>query len=178
MDSINFPESEYRREYIEEIQRMLRRIGTVTYESMLKVPITGVWSEADRMAVSRFQQINGLPESGEVDAQTFEKLKDEYAAANEKSAPTAPIHPYPEKDGYALSKGEKGELVLIAQLMLDALNLNYDLPYVPLNGVFGEDMEESIKTLQGIFMLPQSGIVDRATWKLMAEAYNRTVNGI
>ena len=52
------------------------------------------------------------------------------------------------------------------QLELNRIGTNYPaIPkIVPANGLYGESTVEAVRVFQGIFSLPQTGIVNKATW--------------
>ena len=86
------------------------------------------------------------------------------------------IVPFPSFNGYKLTNGEISELVLIVQIMLNALGMYYDLPHVPPNGEYNYGTSEAIKQFQKLNSLEMTGNVDLFTWDRLAEEYNLTVN--
>ena len=74
--------------------------------------------------------------------------------------------------GYDLTVGSSGEAVRTIQEQLNRIARNYPLiPKLAVDGVYGEKMAESVKVFQGIFSLPQTGIVDYATWYKISDIY-------
>ncbi|MDU1853889.1 MAG: peptidoglycan-binding domain-containing protein, partial [Clostridium baratii] len=45
------------------------------------------------------------------------------------------------------------------------------IPKVAVDGIFGNSSSQQVKVFQSIFKLPQSGIVDFATWYKISEVY-------
>lgn len=67
--------------------------------------------------------------------------------------------------GTPLQVGSSGGNVRTIQEQLNAISNNYPLiPKVAVNSFFGEETAEAVKVFQGIFNMPQSGIVDYSTW--------------
>ncbi|MBD5499618.1 MAG: peptidoglycan-binding protein [Lachnospiraceae bacterium] len=67
--------------------------------------------------------------------------------------------------GYNLTIGSTGEKVRQIQNQLNRIARNYPaIPVVSADGVYGPATAEAVRTFQGIFNLPQSGIVDYPTW--------------
>ncbi len=68
--------------------------------------------------------------------------------------------------GIPLRLGSVGEEVRVIQEELNRIRRNY--PLIPkiaaVNGIFGQDTENAVKVFQGIFSLPQDGIVGKGTW--------------
>lgn len=74
--------------------------------------------------------------------------------------------------GYDLTVGSFGEAVSTIQEQLNRIARNYPLiPKLAVDGVYGEKMAESVKVFQGVFSLPQTGIVDYATWYKISDIY-------
>ena len=92
------------------------------------------------------------------------------------SAERKGIFPYPGQNGYFLSEGERSDLVSILQLMINALNLNYDLPHVVQSGEYDALTIKAVKLFQKMNLLEETGNVNGETWDRLAEEYNITVN--
>jgi minor extracellular serine protease Vpr len=74
--------------------------------------------------------------------------------------------------GYDLTIGSSGEPVKTIQGQLNRIARNYPLiPKVPEDGQFGQNTAEAVKVFQGVFTLPQTGIVDYATWYKISDVY-------
>ncbi len=74
--------------------------------------------------------------------------------------------------GSPLSAGNRGRDVLIIQEQLNRIAINY--PEIPLNSttaVFDSQTEDAVRTFQRLFVLPQTGVVDKATWYRIAYLY-------
>jgi len=68
--------------------------------------------------------------------------------------------------GTPINVGDSGIYVLLAQLALNRVSINFPaIPKVfPINGVFTLEMEESVKIFQRIFDLNPNGIINKGTW--------------
>lgn len=74
--------------------------------------------------------------------------------------------------GTPLNVGSTGADVRTIQEQLNAISNNYPLiPKLAVDGVFGERTAEAVKVFQSIFNMPQSGIVDYATWYEISRIY-------
>ena len=74
--------------------------------------------------------------------------------------------------GYDLTVGSTGEAVKTVQDFLNRIAQNYPLiPKNAVDGIYNNNTAESVKTFQGIFNLPQTGIVDYATWYKISDVY-------
>jgi peptidoglycan hydrolase-like protein with peptidoglycan-binding domain len=76
--------------------------------------------------------------------------------------------------GVPLETGDRGNNVQILQIQLNRIRQNY--PAIPEitnpNGTFGIETENAVRKFQEIFSLPQTGIVDKATWYRIKQYYN------
>ncbi len=74
--------------------------------------------------------------------------------------------------GETLTVGSAGEDVRTIQLQLNRISENFPaLPRVRADGVYGTETQEAVKTFQSIFLLPQTGDVDFATWYSISNIY-------
>ena len=74
--------------------------------------------------------------------------------------------------GYNLDIGASGQKVQQMQEQLDTIaNVYTKIPRVTADGIYGEGTQASVKAFQKIFDLPQTGIVDFATWYKISQIY-------
>lgn len=74
--------------------------------------------------------------------------------------------------GYDLTVGASGQKVQQMQEQLNRIAQNYPaIPRVAADGVFGPMTQEAVRTFQGIFGLPQTGVVDYPTWYEISEIF-------
>jgi len=75
--------------------------------------------------------------------------------------------------GRPYRKGDRGGSVTIIQESLNEISGDYPLiPKIdPVDGIFGEETENAVKTFQEIFNLTPDGVVGRATWNKMILLY-------
>ena len=74
--------------------------------------------------------------------------------------------------GYNLNIGASGDKVLQIQQQLNRIAQNYPaIPRVTADGIYGAETANAVRTFQGIFNLPQTGVVDYATWYRISEIY-------
>ena len=67
--------------------------------------------------------------------------------------------------GYDLTVGSSGDAVQTIQEQLNRIAQNYPLiPKLAVDGVYGDKTKEAVTVFQGVFNLPQTGVVDYATW--------------
>lgn len=74
--------------------------------------------------------------------------------------------------GYDLSIGSSGDKVRQLQNQLNRIARNYPaIPQVTVDGIYGPATAEAVRTFQGIFNLPKTGVTDYATWYEISEIY-------
>ena len=112
---------------IRQIQIYLYEIHKRDRLDIPRVPIDGIYGNDTRAAVTRFQELKGLPESGLVDYETFTAIYEEY---NEAS-----IFPDSEYtltgNRFPIKVGDSGADIEIIHLLFRELSEYYiDLPLV------------------------------------------------
>lgn len=74
--------------------------------------------------------------------------------------------------GYNLDIGATGDNVRMIQEQLNSVSDVYTLiPKLGVDGIYGENTKEAVRTFQEVFGLPQSGIVDFKTWYRISNIY-------
>lgn len=74
--------------------------------------------------------------------------------------------------GYDLTVGSIVDEVETIQEQLNRISQNYPLiPKSAVDGVYGEKTKEAVNVFQGIFNLPQTGVVDYSTWYKISDVY-------
>ena len=74
--------------------------------------------------------------------------------------------------GYDLTIGSSGDEVQTIQDQLNRISRNYPLiPKTAVDGVYGSKTQDAVKVFQGVFNLPQTGVVDYATWYKISDVY-------
>ena len=74
--------------------------------------------------------------------------------------------------GYNLEIGSRGSKVKQVQEQLATIAGVYSsIPYISADGVYGERTQAAVRKFQQIFNLPQTGIIDFATWYKISQIY-------
>lgn len=150
------------------VQVMLNRISQ-HYPAIPKVAsVDGIFGAQTEAAVRKFQEIFGLAVDGIVGRATWYALVRYYVAVtrlaelrsqgqrfyNNSWATTDPI-----------SQGDRGVKVEHLQYMLSVLSAYIpEIPEVSVDGIFGPATRNAVIAAQRRFGLPQTGIVNAATW--------------
>lgn len=79
--------------------------------------------------------------------------------------------------GYPITLWMEGEDVKTIQSQLNVIAKSYPLiPVLAEDGIFGPETQNSVKVFQNIFDLPETGIVNSATWYSISRVYVGVTN--
>ncbi len=153
-------------------------LATVAYfnERVPPLAINGVFDEETRLSLLAFQREYGLPQTGEADEETWNRLVSVYRGLIESvMGGGVSAEPFP---GALLTLGSSGEDVEAVQMFLAVIASVYtEITPPAVSGTYDAATENAVRVLQGLFGLPQSGVVGPITWALLAEKYNEIENG-
>ena len=141
--------------------------------------ITGEFGPETKNAVTAFQQLYNLPQTGIVNAITWNEIYNAFKGIVDTvflSGKTNTIQAEPY-GGTVLKLGSTGESVKTLQQYLNAISNVYNsISPIPVTGVFGSETESSVKQFQKQFGLPVTGIVDRDVWNAIANEYRNVLS--
>ena len=167
---------------VETLQEELNRIGD-NYPAIPKIAsINGIFGTDTEAAVRVFQEVFGLPVTGQVDKATWYRIKRYYAgvkALAELVSEGVSLQEAQLPFETVLTIGSVGTPVRLIQYYLNVIAYFggiFDI--FPLNGIYDEVTAEAVKSFQQYFGLEPSGDVDRETWNRLSEIYKETVSGI
>lgn len=159
------------------IQQMLLALSRVDTE-VPRVNPTGYYDADTRYAVAGFQRSRGLPETGEMDPETFNRLVADYDRLMEERGKSEGIYPFERrlKDG-VVSPGDRFDLVMVIQIMLQTIGIVFDeITVSEINGDYNAETQHNIEVFQRFNQLKETGIVDQITWNRLARLYNALVD--
>ena len=115
----------------------------------------GVFGPQTTRAVTAFQRQSGLPETGALDAVTWDRLYDAYRALRVQSQRPAPvIVPFDAP----LTAGMAHDAVLLVQFMLNRTARAFvNFPVLALTGVLDPPTETAVRRFQSVVMQPEDG---------------------
>lgn len=162
-------------EEVVEIQRELNRIAA-NYPSIPKISGSrGYFEQTTQNAVRQFQQIFNLESDGVVGKDTWYKIKRIYngiKGLSELYSEGITISEAERKYERVLKKGSRGPSVKILQYYLCFLSyFNLKLPYVAVDGIFGDETRDAVLAFQSLYGLDVDGIVGIDTWDMIQNAY-------
>ena len=167
---------------IELIQRKLNRISA-NFPGIPKIyPVDGFYGKTTTEAVTKFQEVFDLETDGLVGRATWNQIQFIYNAVKKLYTVNSEglrITDISTRYEDVLKEGSTGDGVLTIQYYLSYIAL-----FVPtvtaaaLDGSFGSQTTNAVKSFQKTYGLEQSGIVDRLTWDIMEDVYYGIVSEI
>ncbi len=150
------------------IQTELNRIAQ-SYPAIPKIPeVDGIFGARTEASVRKFQEVFGLEPDGVVGQATWYALVRLYTAVlslselrSQGQTFYANSWTYPAN----LQQGSQGTKVRQLQYMLSVLSeFIQEIPPVEIDGIYGPSTRQAVRSAQGYFGLPQTGVVDENTW--------------
>ncbi len=158
------------------IQTELNRISQ-NYPAIPKIsPVDGIFGAQTEAAVRKFQEIFDLDVDGIVGMSTWYALVRYYTAVTRLSELRSQGQRF-YANSWATSDpiefGDRGIKVEHLQYMLDVLS-DYipEIPPVAVDGIFGSETRNAVLAAQRRFGLPQTGIVNYATWEHIYDQFS------
>lgn len=147
--------------------------------TVIAAAMDGSFGPATTNAVRSFQRTYGLPETGEVDRATWDRMENVYydiISEIDYEFYGGRILPFP---GRVLREGIEGNDVRVLQEYLNYIANTYpEIPRVNVDGVFGPLTSEQVARFKEIFDIP--GTPDRVNapvWNSIANIYDDLYNG-
>ncbi len=153
-----------------EAQSYLRNIGRLDSDISRVVP-DGIFAEETTEAVKSFQRKYGLEETGIINYETWEVLKNKNSEAVFIASEPLQIVRITNED-LPLVKGMDNTLVYTLHLMLNNIADRYEnFTSLPLQSLFDDNTEREVRRFQRVISHTESGQVDKVTWNNLAEFY-------
>ncbi|HBB72801.1 MAG TPA: spore cortex-lytic enzyme, pre-pro-form [Ruminococcus sp.] len=167
--------SAQKRQHIYEIQTYLHAIALMDDSIPLVIP-NGIYDNDTIIAVKAFQRKYGLPDTGNTDTATWNKIVSVYRS--ELMAAPIPYAAFPSAK-YTAAPGDSGQLIYILQAMLHDVSTHYDnAPDVTICGDYNQATESAVRRFQQWSGLPQNGRVDSGTWNMLVHCCEHMNNGV
>lgn len=147
--------------------------------TVIEAAMDGSFGPATANAVRSFQRTYGLPETGEVDRATWDRMETVYyeiVSEIDYEFFGGRILPFP---GRILREGIEGNDVRVLQEYLNYISESYpEIPRTNVDGVFGPSTAEQVRRFKERFDIP--GTEDRVNapaWNAIASIYDDLYNG-
>lgn len=157
-----------RRTHIIELQQYLLAVAQA--EGFLPEVIPdGFYGDKTEKAVSVFQNIYGLPVTGETDKDTWDTLILAYKHHFMEHPSSVNIFP---KNNTEFEEGNSGYHIYILHMMLDMISKNYsNMPAVNLTDQYNQETSEAVKFVQKLSGYPETGKTDKYTWNMIVRLF-------
>lgn len=156
-------------------QIMINRIS-VAYPAIPKIwPVDGIFGPITEDAVREVQHVFNLVVDGIVGKSTWYMLVHLYTGILRLSELVSLGQTYFYLDfdyQESLQLGQRGESVSLLQYLLAVLAQFYlSIPDLTVDGIFGQETQAAVLALQQDAGLPQTGVVDEATWEVIVDRF-------
>lgn len=160
---------------IRSLQTMLRTIAHAD-ETLLRIVPDGIYGPNTTAAVREFQRQNGLPQTGQTDNATWNRVVAAYTAGSPNVLPAAPVR-IRWTPNRSIAAGSRNTHLFLIQSMLQALARYFvNAPAVRTTGQHDAQSVAAVQWLQKLSGLPETGAVDQTTWAYLVGLYVLTVS--
>ena len=158
------------------VQTELNRISQ-SYPAIPKVnPVDGIFGARTEAAVRKFQEVFGLTVDGIVGRATWYALVRIYVAVTRLAELRSQGQKYYANSWATtnpIQRGDRGIKVEHLQYMLSVLGAFIpEIPEVAIDGIFGPNTYSAVLAAQRRFGLPQTGVVNAATWDAIYDQFS------
>ena len=169
------PGESFVRQPVRSLQTMLRVLAEDDEDLYSLIP-DGIYGPQTIQAVTAFQRKYGIPITGVTDQTTWERIADEHAQALVRVGSAQPLQLI-LNPSQVLRRGQTHPYLFLVQGMLTTLAASYGSLLAPaMTGILDEATAQSIIGFQALSQLPQTGELDKHTWKHLALQYPLAVN--
>ncbi len=167
---------------VRTIQVQLNRISR-NYPAIPKISaVDGTFGVQTENAVRKFQEVFNLPQTGVVNQATWYKIAYIYtsvkrlAELNSEGLNLSEVEKQFEEN---LVPGMQSQQVRILQYFLAVIGAYYEavIP-VEITGYYGTETENSVRSFQRVYGLPETGTVNRSVWLDIYRAYLGIVESV
>ena len=160
---------------IRSLQTMLRILSEDDTMLPTLVP-DGIFGPQTRHAIYAFQQKYGIPATGVSDQATWERIVEEHEKSLIRISPAEPLQLI-FNPNQIIRRNEYHPYLFLVQSMLGVLATTYGQFSAPsITGILDQPTSDAIISFQGLSALPQTGELDKITWKHLALQYPLAVN--
>lgn len=160
--------------FIEQPVRSLQTMLRVLAEDDRSLPTVvpdGIYGPTTMTAVTAFQRRAELPITGITDQITWDRIVEAYEPALVRVGKAEPIEIIMDP-GKVFRLGESSPYIYLLQSMLTQLSKDHDKITAPNHtGILDEETSRSLSAFQLLVALPQTGELDKITWKHLVRQF-------
>ena len=164
--------------YLQSPVLSLQSMLAVLSRSGLDIPAVipdGLYGPETSDAVSSFQRLHGLPESGQTDNATWNRIVDAFTRLSPLVLPAAPLNVI-WQPMQTISAGEENLQLNLIQGMLAALRHVFpEIPEVRVTGVHDAASVRAVRWFQRKSGLTDDGVLTQIDWLYLAGLYRLAV---
>ena len=169
------PEESFVGQPVRSLQTMLRVIAEDDPSLPTVIP-DGIYGPSTMIAVTAFQRREGIPVTGITDENTWDQIVAAYEPALIRVGKAEPIEILLEP-GQVILIGESSPYIYLLQGMLAQLSKDHsDIQLPGMTGILDFDTSEALRGFQILSGLPNTGTLDRVTWKNLVRQF--TLNAV
>ena len=170
-------------DFVRMLKIQLNRIG----QNYPAIPVilndSPFFTVETEQAVKKFQEIFSLPVTGIVDKGTWYRIKYIYNAVKKISdlhSEGISVEEATLLFKKVLQEGDDEPYILVLKYLLNVVSyFDASLPYLDLKGnLFDSNTKQVVKALQKKYKLPETGIVDADTWRVLRNIYQQTIRNV
>lgn len=167
---------------VEIMQRRLNRISA-NYPGIPKIyPVDGFFDSSTTDAVRKFQEVFNLTSDGIIGRATWNRVNAIYSAVKKLASLSSEglsVSELQTQYETQLSEGDSSSGVFTLQYYLAYIALFIQSVLSPVtDGSFGPATKDAVISYQRTYGLPQTGVVDEATWNSIEQTYYGILRGI
>ncbi len=156
---------------VAELQRYLREIHQSGADVRAVIP-DGIYGQQTRGAVTDFQRANNIPQTGEVNFETWNAIHSAYNYTKQNLNAQHGIMPFPSLVT-VFSDGDSGTAVIILQAMLNTIaGIHNNITANRLNGIYDSNTALAVSELQSAAGITPTGKTDISTWNTIVDIFN------
>lgn len=156
-------------EPVRSVQTFLRKISEK--RDIPTVIPDGIYGNSTKKSVEVFQELYGLPVTGEADFVTWNKIVEVYDEVVFETSPPSKLAIFPE-GAYIIDVGDEDELLFVLQSAIKVISANVEnVPDVEVTGVHDAMSVEAVKEIQKLSGIEENGKINKETANAIVDVY-------
>ena len=160
---------------IRSAQTCLRKIA-YTYKDIPLIIPDGIYGTQTMECVKAFQNKYGLPVTGEIDYETWDKIMAVYEQVSEMEAEPFNIKIFPGTKTKFFPEETSPHLFPIQSVMLLLTEVFPELGNLSINGIHDKPSVHVVQNLQKIFGMETTGVIEKKFWNQLVLLYEAHVS--